>query len=124
MTAAVDLLIREYARRYSARDLDGVTELCLWPFLAIREGVPIHLVDRAAVRDHFMAMIDAYRDAGYASFRPVAIDTRELGEGAAFTTVRWHALDTDGNVGRDTLTTYHLLATRDGWRLLSYTNHF
>jgi hypothetical protein len=98
--------------------------MCLLPFLAIREGVPIHLADRGAVRDHFMAMIDAYRDAGYTSFAPVAIDTRELGERAAFTTVRWHALDTDGNVARDTQTTYHLLATPDGWRLLSYTNHF
>ena len=124
MTAPVDLVIHEYARRYSARDLEGVTELCLWPFLAIREGVPIHLAERAAVRDHFMAMIDAYRTAGYASFAPVAIDTRELGERTAFTTVRWHALDTDGSVVRDTLTTYHLLETSDGWRLLSYTNHF
>jgi len=51
------------------------------------------------------------RDAGYASFSPVTIDTRHLGEPAAFTTVRWHALDTAGNVARDTLTTYHLLAT-------------
>jgi hypothetical protein len=124
MPEAIDALIHEYARRYSTRDLNGVTELCLWPFLAIREGSAIHLPDRAAVRDHFMAMIDAYRDGGYARFAPVAIDTRELGERAAFTTVRWHALDGDGNVVRDTLTTYHLLSTPDGWRLLSYTNHF
>ena len=124
MTAAIDSLIHEYARRYSAREVEGVTELCLWPFVAIREGAAIHLADRDAVRDHFTAMIDAYRDAGYASFAPVAIDTRQLGERPAFTTVRWHALDTDGNVARDTQTTYHLLATSDGWRILSYTNHF
>lgn len=124
MTAAIDSLVNEYARRYSAREVDGVTELCLWPFLAIREGVSIHLPDRDAVRDHFTAMIDAYRDAGYASFAPVAIDTHQLGERAAFTTVRWHALDADGTVARDSQTTYHLLATPDGWRFLSYTNHF
>jgi len=124
VTEAIDALIHEYARRYSARDSEGVTDLCLWPILAIREGATIHMPDRAAVRDHFVAMIDAYRDAGYASFAPVAIDTRELGERAASTTVRWHALDGDGNVARDTLTTYHLLATPAGWRLLSYTNHF
>ena len=29
-----------------------------------------------------------------------------------------------GEVLRDTRTTYHLLATPEGWRLLSYTNHF
>jgi hypothetical protein len=58
-----------------------------------------------------MTIIDAYRDAGYASFSPVTIDTRDLGERAAFTTVRWHALDADGNVARDTLTTYQMHAT-------------
>ncbi len=124
VTAAIDSLIHEYARRYSARDVEGVTELCLWPFVAIREGAAIHLADRDAVRDHFTAMIDAYRDAGYASFAAAAIDTRLLGERAAFATVRWHALDTDGELARDTETTYHLLAGPDGWRILSYTNHF
>jgi hypothetical protein len=124
MPAGVESLVHEYARRYSARDVEGVTELCLWPFLAIRGGVAIHLADGVAVRDHFTAMIDAYRDAGYASFAPVAIDTHQLGEHSSFTTVRWHALDTNGNVARDTQTTYHLLATQDGWRFLSYTNHF
>ncbi len=124
MTAAVDSLIHEHTRRYTAHDADGVTELCLVPFLAIREGVPIHLADRAEARDHFRTIINAYRDAGYASFSPVEIDTRQLGERAAFTTVRWHALSTDGNVVRDTHTTYHVLATSDGLRFLSYTNHF
>ena len=121
---AVESLMHEYTRRYTAHDADGVTDLCLWPFMAIREGVPIHLADREAVRDHFLTIMDAYRDAGYADFSPVEIRTRQLGEGAAFTTVRWHALDTDGNVARDTLTTYHLLASPAGWRFLSYTNHF
>src|SRR5215216_5111628 len=98
MTVTIDSLIHEYARRYSAREVEGVTELCLWPFVAIRERAAIHLADRDAVRDHFTTMIDAYRDAGYASFAAVAIDTRQLGERAAFATVRWHALDTDGEV--------------------------
>jgi len=52
--------------------------------LALREAVAIHLADRAAVHGHFMTIIDAYRDAGYASFSPVTIDTRDLGERAAF----------------------------------------
>jgi hypothetical protein len=124
MAADVESLVHEYARRYSARDIEGVMQLCLWPFLAIRGGAAIHLADRVAVRDHFTAMIDAYRDAGYASFAQVAIDTHQLGEHSAFTTVRWQALDKNGNVARDTQTTYHVLATPDGWRFLSYTNHF
>ena len=81
--------------------------------------------DRDAVRDHFGAMIDAYREGGVATWKRIESDTREeVGEHAVFTTVRWNAFDSEGNVLRDTQTTYHLLATPDGWRLLSYTNHF
>ena len=47
--ATVDAVMDEYIGRYSERDLDGVTELCLVPFLAIREGVPMHMPDREAV---------------------------------------------------------------------------
>jgi hypothetical protein len=124
MTAAVDAHMDEYIRRYSERDLDGVTELCPAPFLAIRAGTPIHMADRDAVRDHFAEMIDTYRVGGVATWKRVESDTRELGEHAVFTTVRWNALDAEGTVLRDTRTTYHLLATPEGWRFLSYTNHF
>jgi hypothetical protein len=46
------------------------------------------------------------------------------GEHSVFATVHWNALDVDGQVVRDTWTSYQLLATPDGWRFLSYTNHF
>jgi hypothetical protein len=122
--APVEEMMDEYIRRYSDRDVEGVTELCLVPFLAIREGAPIHMPDRDAVRDHFGAMIDAYRGTGVATWKRIEIDVRKLGEYAVFATVRWNALDAEGDVLRDTRTTYHLLATPDGWRFLSYTNHF
>jgi hypothetical protein len=124
VTDSVDSLVAEYTRRYIAHDAEGVTDLCLVPFLAIREGRPIHLADRDAVREHFTTVMDAYRDAGYTGFSAVEVDTHELGDRAAFTTVRWHAIGTDGSVARDSRTTYHLLATQAGWRFLSYTNHF
>jgi SnoaL-like domain len=124
MLPTVDAFMDEYIRRYSERDVEGVTELCFAPFLAIREGVPIHMADRDAVRDHFGAMIDAYRRGGVPTWKRIESDTRELGDHAVFSTVRWNALDAEGNVLRDTFTTYHMLAIGDGWRLLSYTNHF
>jgi hypothetical protein len=49
------------------------------------------------------------------------------GEHATFETVGWNALDADGNVLRDTRTTYHLHAApeeAEAWRFVSYTNHF
>jgi hypothetical protein len=114
----------EYIRRYSERDVEGLTELCLAPFLAIRGRTAMHMPDRDTVRDHFAVMIDAYRGTGVATWKRIEIDVHELGEHAAFTTVRWNAFDPEGNVLRDTRTTYHLLSTPDGWRFLSYTNHF
>ena len=120
----VDAFMDEYIRRYSERDVEGVTELCLAPFLAIREGVPIHLPDHDAVRNHFAAMIDAYRGGGVAVWKRIENDVRELGDHAVFATVRWNALNAQGEVLRDTRTTYHLLSTPGGWRILSYTNHF
>jgi hypothetical protein len=120
-------VIEEYARRYTAHDADGVTDLCLWPFVAIRGGVSIHLADRDAVLEHFNSMMDDYTGQGAAVWSAVEIDSRPAGERASFETVRWNALDADGNVLRDTRTTYHLLAVPDGaegWRFLSYTNHF
>lgn len=124
MDVEVETLIQEYTRRYVARDVDGVVDLCLDPFLAIREGRPIYLPDRAAVREHFSSVIEGYRMAGFTGFAPVSIETRPLGERAAFTTVRWHAFDEGGGVARESHTTYHLLRTDAGWRFLSYTNHF
>ena len=124
MQATIAAVMDEYIRRYSERDVEGVAEFCLAPFLAIREGVPIHMPDRDVVRDHFGAMIDAYRGGGVATWKRIEIDVRELGKHAVFATVRWNALDAEGQVLRDTRTTYHLLSTSAGWRFLSYTNHF
>ena len=127
MAGGTESLIHECARRYTAHDADEVTDPCLWPFVAIRGGAAIHLGDRDAVRDHFHSMMDAYRGQGAATWSAVEIDSHPAGEHATFETVRWNALDDDGAVPRNTRTTHHLLAVpeeADGWRFLSYTNHF
>ncbi len=125
MAATVDSFFDEYARRYTEGDVNGVTSLCVCPFLAVRKGEAIHLTDRGAVLDHFASAIGAYRAAAHAEkWTPVTIDTRQLGEHSVFATVHWNALDAEGRVVRDTWTSYQLLATPDGWRFLSYTNHF
>ena len=125
MSETVDAFFDEYARRYTERDVEGVIDLCLFPFVAIRKGKAIHMPNRNAMRDHFASAMQAYRfAAGVANWTPVEIDTRQLGEHSVFTTVHWNALDADGEVVRDTWTSYQLLATPDGWRFLSYTNHF
>jgi hypothetical protein len=125
MPTTVESFFGEYADRYSERDVEGMTDLCHWPFLAVRRGEALHMRDRIAVREHFASTMNAYRfAAGAVKWRPIEIDARQLGEHSTFVTVNWNAFDSDGQVVRDTWSSYQLLATPDGWRLLSYTNHF
>ena len=125
MSATVESLLDEYMRRYTAGDVKGVVDLCLCPFLAVRKGEAIHLPDPGTVWDHFASAIGAYRTAAHVeNWKRISLDVRQLGEYSVFATGHWNALDTDGQVVRDTWTSYHLLATPNGWRFLSYTNHF
>ena len=121
----VESLFDEYARHYIAGNVKGVAGLCLIPFLAVRRGEPIYMPERGAVWDHFASAISAYRKAAHVeTWKRMSLDVRHLGEYSVFATVHWNALDPDGKVVRDTWTSYQLLATPDGWRFLSYTNHF
>jgi hypothetical protein len=125
MSSTVDAFLDEYIRRYTQGDVRGVTNLCHVPFLAVRRGEAIHMSDSGEVWDHFAAAIGAYRRVvRVETWKRLETDTRELGEYSVFASVHWNALDADGDVVRDTWTSYQLLATPDGWRLLSYTNHF
>jgi hypothetical protein len=125
MSATVESLFDEYARLYIAGDVKGVANLCICPFLAVRRGEPIHMLDSGAVWDHFASAIGAYRKAAQVeNWKRISLDVRQLGEYAVFATVNWNAFGTGGQVVRDTWTSYHLLSTPDGWRFLSYTNHF
>src|SRR5829696_1144887 len=106
MKTTVGALIDTYARLYSDQDAEGVAALCETPFLAIRTGTAILLVGDA-VRDHFAAMMRAYRHQnGAATWVPLEIDVHPLGEFCSFATVRWNAHNDDGEVVRDTQTTY------------------
>jgi hypothetical protein len=65
MNGEIRDFIGEYTRRYVAADVDGVTDQCEVPFLAVREGEAIHLADRDAVHEHFGRVIGAYGTAGF-----------------------------------------------------------
>ena len=124
MPTTLDDLFAQYADRYSAHDAEGVTALCEAPFLAIRVGIPHHLPDPDAVRDHFSTIMTAYRATGSTTWSPIEVEPHPLGDSASFVTVRWNATDESGTVVRDTRTTYHVICGAAGWRFLSYTNHF
>ncbi len=94
------------------------------PFVAVRDGVEVHLPDRETVRDHLAAVIDAYREEGVAACKRIETDVNRLGDHTVVATVRWNGLDAEGEVVRDVSTTFHLRKTPGGPRFVSYTNHF
>ncbi len=125
MSATVEAFFDEYIRYYEEGDVRAVVNLCHVPFLAVRRGEAIHMAESSAVWDHFAAAIDAYRRAAdVKTWKRLETDSRQLGEDSVFASVHWNALDANGKLVRDTWTSYQLLAAPEGWRLLSYTNHF
>jgi hypothetical protein len=125
MAAEIEALLDLYIARYSEGNLQGVADLCLTPFFAVRKGELMVMPDRGAVLSHFAAAIDAYRRSAHVHrWAAREVNTLQLGEYSAFVTVHWNALDSDEQAVRDTWTSYQLLTTMDGWRIISYTNHF
>lgn len=111
-----------YAELYMAGDVEAVADMCDVPFLALRSGIPVHLLDRQAVVEHFAHNMAGYRSAGAASAAIVEIDVREQGTEAAMVTVHWHVRAANGTMVRDFHTSYQLVDV-DQPRILSYINH-
>jgi len=125
MAAEIEALLDLYIARYGEGNLQGVVDLCLTPFFSVRKGELIVMPDRGAVLSHFAAAIDAYRRSAHVqTWAAREMNTLQLGEYSAFVSVHWNALDSDEQVVRNTWTSYQLLATSEGWRIMSYTNHF
>jgi len=121
----VESFLDDYHRRYEDGNMRAVADLCVVPFLAVRRGEAIHMADRGDVVVHFASTIGMYRSVvGAQTWKRLETDVRQLGDRSVFVSVHWNALDADGQVLRNTWTSYHLLAVEDEWRMLSYTNHF
>ena len=121
---SIERFFEEYAERYMALDADAIAAMCEVPFLAVREGRPIHLGNHAAVLEHLAALMDAYRQAGAAQAAIADLHVNRLDRMSAIATVRWNALSDVGELLRDFTTSYQLLREEcGGWRVLSYTYH-
>lgn len=124
MREEIQRFFEKYAEHYMAFDAGAVAAVYETPFLAVRDGRPIHLNDRAAVREHLEALMDAYRQAGAAQATIADLHVNHLDGSSAIATVRWNALSDAGVLLRDFTTSYQLLRDERGeWRVLSYTYH-
>jgi len=126
MPASVDSFFDDYARLYTAGDVKGVTNLWSLPVRCnpARRGRSTCLTAAPCGITSLRPSLHIAARRTLRTWKPVEIDSRHLGEHSVFATVPGMRLDADGQVIRDTWSSYQLLATSDGWRLLSYTNHF
>jgi hypothetical protein len=122
MTLDLGPFFNRYAERYMAADAEAIATMSEVPFLAVRSGVAVHLLDRQAVVEHLAHNMAGYRSSGAASADIVDIDVQEQGNVAVMATVHWNVRAVDGTMVRDFRTSYQLVIA-DPWRILSYVNH-
>jgi len=112
-----------YSERYMASDLDAVAALYEAPFLAVRNGRPMHLLDREDVRAHIAELMEAYRNAGARRATIANLQVIQLDSASSIATIRWNALSEEGAVLREFTVSYQMLRQPEGWKILSYTYH-
>ncbi len=121
---SIEHFIEIYTKCFMEFDADAIAAMYEVPFLAVRDGRPIHLGDHAAILEHLEKLMDTYRKAGAAKATIVALNINRLDKSSAIATVRWHALSDVGVILLDFAASYQLLRTKSGgWRALSYTFH-
>lgn len=90
--APIERFFEAYAERYMASDADAIVAMYEVPFLAVREGRTIG--DAEAVREHLVALMEAYRNAGATRATIAELQITQLDRTSAIATVRWNALPT------------------------------
>jgi len=110
-----------YADRYMAGDAEAIADMYSAPFLAVRNGEPIHLADRSAVVEHLAGLMAAYARSGAAVAQVSDIDVLEQGDSATLVTAHWNVRSATGEMVRDFRTSYQLVGQPP--RIVSYVNH-
>lgn len=121
MSIEIQGLFERYAERYMASDAEAVADMYTAPFLAVRNGAPIYLADRASVVEHLAGLMAAYVRSGAAVAEISDVDPLEQGDSATLVTVHWKVRSASGEVIRDFRTSYELVGRPP--RIVSYVNH-
>ena len=118
----IESFFQRYAERYMAGDAAAVADMCGVPFLAIRAGTPIHLLDRDGLTEHLAGLMVAYQAAGAAAADIADLVELSQGDSAMLVTVRWHIRSASGALVRELRTSYQLVGP-DPWLIYAYVNH-
>jgi ketosteroid isomerase-like protein len=121
MSIEIRDLFERYADRYMAGDAEAVADMYTAPFIAVRNGAPMHLADRQGVVEHLAGLMAAYARSGAAVAQIKDIDLLEQGDRATLATVHWNVRSARGEMIRDFRTSYQLVGRPP--RIVTYVNH-
>jgi ketosteroid isomerase-like protein len=121
MRADLLAFFESYRAAFDALDGDAVARLYAVPAGIASERGYEHWSSFAPIRENMTALCALYRANGYVAARFEQRGVIEQGERFAVADIRWTIERTEGQAPWRFDTTYNLMRTSDGWRVLLCT---
>jgi hypothetical protein len=110
-----------YRDAFDRLDGDALAAHFAVPSGIVSDGAYVHWLSLKSVRENMRALCKQYADNGYVSARYEPATFLELGDDCAIADIVWTISCTKGREPWRFNTTYNLLRTREGWRVLLCT---
>lgn len=121
MLSEIRAVFESYRNAFNALDGNAVAELYAEPSGIAQDSVYTHWPTREPVAENMVALCQIYKNKGFvnADFEPAQFI--EQGESHAIADVKWQINWNEGQEPWQFRTTYNLVRTSQGWRVLLCT---
>ena len=121
MPTEIRLFFERYRDAFNALDGEAVARLYALPSGIAQEGRYTHWSEFEPIRDNMVALCALYRERGYAAAEFETGTFLQQGEGYAIADLSWKIHWSGGAAPWQFNTTYNLVRTEEGWRVLLCT---
>jgi len=121
MPPDIQRFFEQYRDAFNALDGEAVARLYAVPSGIAQDARYTHWAEFAPIRDNMVALCTLYRDRGYAAARFETGNFLPQGEDFAIADLVWTIEWTGGAKPWQFRTTYNLMRTGQGWRVLLCT---
>lgn len=121
MTADIREFLERYCAAFNRLDGEAVARLFAVPSGIASDKGYTHWDSFEPVRDNMVALCELYRANGFSSARFEEAAFLAQGENQAVVDLSWHIDRVDGQTPWRFNTTYNLIRTAEGWRVLLCT---
>ncbi len=121
MTTEIRAFFETYRDAFDALDGEAVARLYAVPSGIASDTGYEHWPTFEPIRENMVALCQLYKENGYLNARFEPERFIEQGEQYAIADVRWHIERSNGQLPWQFNTTYNLIRTSEGWRVLLCT---